>query len=63
MVCIIIESNSQTTFFLFCSVHQHGDDYVRLKPPIKLSYVFRCHWNVLIIYKLKWLKTNELGEN
>lgn len=35
MVCIIIESDSHTSFFLICPVHQLEGDDVGWKPPIE----------------------------
>ena len=47
MFCIIIESNS---LFFFCSVHQHGDDDVRWKPPI--GHFQKYHNTLYLSFKI-----------
>ena len=43
MVYIIIESNSQKSFFLCCSVHEHSGDDVRWNPSIDSNFFhFQC---------------------
>ena len=43
-------------FVLFCSVHQHGGNDVRWKPPI-LLYFAACYKVPTIIFLIKWLNT------